>query len=76
MREIGALKPLPAYVLKKKNTADKTQGGKDMSAFELEKKHKRNLETLKSEIEDRNITIESLNGELRKTRKREEELDR
>jgi cell division protein FtsB len=47
-----------------------------MSALELEKKHKRNLETLKQEIEDRNITIESLNVELKKVRKREEELDR
>lgn len=75
MKEIGSLKPLPAYVLQKKNANDKSQGAKDMASLESEKRFKKSLEALKLEIEERNRTIESQNEELKKVRKREQDLD-
>ena len=61
--EIAKLKPLPNYVLNSRNgNKSKTSsniGSNQVQAFEAEKKYKKNLEMLKSEIEERNRRIEA-----------------
>lgn len=78
-QEIGALKPLPAYVLKSRDDKkSKTQGNVgtgQVAAFEAEKKYKKNLEMLKSEIEERNRRIEAQSAEILEGKKRIESLD-
>jgi hypothetical protein len=67
-KEIGQLPTLPNYVLKSKD--DKTakamsgQGSSQVSAFENEKKYKKNLQALTSQIEEREKRLKTSEAEI------------
>ena len=70
--EIDSLKQLPAYVLRGKEDkkAKTVSGSSQVAAFESEKKYKKNLEMLKSEIEERNRRIEAQASEILEANKK------
>jgi Ca2+-binding EF-hand superfamily protein len=79
--EAGRAKPLPSYVLqgaKGGSSAGGRQGsgiGGGMSAYEAEKKYKKNLEALKSEIEEKNREAQGLRKEVKDCHDRYNRLD-
>jgi len=82
VNEAGRIKPLPNYVLqgpKGSRSAGATRpgggGGNSMGAFEAEKKYKKNLEALKTEIEEKNREIEGLRKEVKDCHDRYNRLD-
>jgi len=69
VNEAGQAKPLPSFVLqgaKGGSTKGRSgQGAAALGAFDAEKKYKKNLEALKSEIEERNREIDGLKKEIK-----------
>lgn len=73
--EAARAKPLPAFILSG-NKGKNTGAGSGGNSAEAEKKFKRNLEVLKSEIEDKNREIDGLKAEVKDALDRSRRLER
>jgi len=75
VNEVAKAKPLPSFITSGAKGSSAGKAGGAMGAFEAEKKYKKNLEALKSEIEEKNREMIGLRKEVKDCHDRYNRLD-